>query len=90
MMRRPTGTTCTLVALLRTGHLSVDDPIYRRGVGFLLSSQREDGSWYVPSRSKPFQEYFETGFPHDTDQFISSSASSWAAIALLLTLPESK
>ena len=31
-----------------------------------------DGSWYVKSRSKPFQPYYESGFPHEKDQFISS------------------
>ena len=32
--------------------------------------------------------YFETGFPHGKDQFISTSATAWSAIALLLSLPE--
>ncbi len=35
----------------------------RRGLRFLLNAQREDGSWRVVSRSKPFQKYFETVFP---------------------------
>ena len=34
------------------------------------------------SRGFGFQPYFETGFPHGKDQFISSAATSWAAIAL--------
>jgi N-acyl-D-amino-acid deacylase len=42
----------------------------------------------VKSRSKPFQAYFETGFPHEKDQFISSHASSWAVVALALACPK--
>lgn len=55
---------------------------YNKGVAFLLQSQREDGSWHVKTHSKPFQEYFETGFPHEKDQFISSAATGWAVAAL--------
>jgi hypothetical protein len=51
-------------------------------MAFLLQSQREDGSWQVKTHSKPFQEYFETGFPHEKDQFISSAATGWAVAAL--------
>ena len=36
----------------------------------------------MPSRAFAFQAYFETGFPHGTNQFISAAATSWAAIAL--------
>ena len=81
-----TGTVLT--CLLRTGQLEPASEACQRGIRFLLDSQREDGSWHVVSRSKPFQNYFETGFPHGKDQFISTSATGWAAIALLLTLPE--
>ena len=57
---------------------------------FLLASQLADGSWHVRSRSRPFQIYFESGFPHGKDQFISVAASGWAATALALTLPPAK
>jgi hypothetical protein len=40
----------------------------------------------VLSRSKPFQAYFETGYPHGNDQFISSAAGSWATWALALAI----
>jgi hypothetical protein len=43
-----------------------------------------DGSWLVRSRSRPFQTYFETGFPHGKDQWISSAATGWATAALAL------
>jgi ankyrin repeat protein len=72
-----------LVALHETGALKVTDEAYRRGVAFLLSTQLEDGSWHVRSRSIPFQPYFESGFPHGQDQWISISATNWAAMAMM-------
>ena len=82
-----------LVALHQAGGLSVAEAAWERGLKFLLDTQLEDGSWHVRSRSKPFQEYFESGFPHGTDQFISIAASSWAATALVLAfepVPDNK
>lgn len=81
-----TGTA--LVALHRAGGLSPSHPSYTRGVSFLVKSQLADGSWHVKSRSKPFQPYYETGFPHEKDQFLSAAATGWATTALLLTTPE--
>jgi hypothetical protein len=81
------ATGSVLVALHEAAGLATDDAIYRRGVQFLLKTQRDDGSWHVVSRSKPFQLYFESGFPYGKDQFISLAASSWATAALALTLP---
>ncbi|MBI1325816.1 hypothetical protein GC170_21855 [bacterium] len=72
-----------LVALKEAGILAPSDPAYRRGVEYLLSTQLEDGSWYVKSRSVPFQPYFESGFPHGKDQWISVAATNWAAMALI-------
>ena len=72
-----------LVALKEAGALAVTDPAYQRGVEFLLSTQLEDGSWYLKSRSIPFQPYFESGFPHGPDQWISAAATNWAAMALV-------
>lgn len=82
------ATSTALLALVQAGDLSVDSPPYLRGVNYLLSTQQEDGSWHVVSRSKPFQTYFESGFPHGKDQFISMTASAWATWVLCLTLPE--
>lgn len=53
-----------------------------KGVEWLVKAQKPDGSWHVKTRSKPFQPYFESGFPHGKDQFISVHASCWAVIAL--------
>jgi squalene cyclase len=83
----PYATATALVALHEAGGLATDSPAYRRGVSFLVRTQRSDGSWYVKSRSRPFQPYYESGFPYGKDQFISASASGWAATALILTLP---
>jgi len=81
------ATATALVALDRTASLSAGDTAYRRGVNYLLDTQLEDGSWHIVSRSKPFQAYYESGFPHGTDQFISISATAWATMALLNTIP---
>ncbi len=81
-----TGTT--LVALHLAGKLATDSPAYRGGMKFLIANQREDGSWFVASRSKPFQPYFESGFPYGKDQFISMAASSWSVTALALACPK--
>lgn len=79
-----TGTS--LVVLLEVAGLPVEHSAVQRGIKYLLDAQQKDGSWQVVSRAKPFQTYYETGFPHGKDQFISISASSWATLALLLTL----
>jgi squalene cyclase len=76
------ATGSALVALHEAGGLSPTDPVYRRGLWFLLRAQRPDGSWEVRSRSKPFQPYYESGFPYGKDQFISATASGWATAAL--------
>ena len=82
-----TGTA--LVALHESGGLATDDPVYGKGIGYLVSGQLEDGSWHVKSRSKPFQTYFESRYPHGKDQFISIAAASWATMAITLALPKS-
>ena len=73
----------SLVALREAG-MSARDAIYQRGVQFLLTTQLEDGSWFVRSRSIPTQIYFESGFPHGVHQFISATATNWAMYALAL------
>ncbi len=83
----PYATATVLVGLARTSQTARQQPAYANGISYLLKHQTEQGSWHVKSRSKPFQKYFETGFPHEEDQFISSTATAWATIALLLSLP---
>ena len=62
----------------------------QKGVRYLLSTQLDDGSWYTKSRAVPIQPYFESGFPHGRDQFISAAATNWAVTALARTLPQQK
>jgi len=77
-----------LYTLHETGFSSADDPAFRRGVEFLLRTQKEDGSWYVKSRAMKIQPYFQSGFPYDHDQWISASATAWASMALTFTEAE--
>jgi squalene cyclase len=74
-----------LVALRQAGALPLNDPAFRRGIEFLLKTQLEDGSWYVRTRDIPLQPFFESGFPHGHDQWISAAATNWASMALALT-----
>jgi len=82
-----------LVAL-EAGGVPVTDSAWRKGLQFLMSTQKPDGSWMVKSRMvSPAQvspPYFETGFPGGHDQFISSAGTAYATMALLLTLPKTK
>lgn len=88
MASDPYATGTALVALHQAGNVATDDPAYRRGLSFLLRTQLEDGSWHVQTRSVPIQTYFESGYPHGADQFISSSAAGWSTTALALALPK--
>lgn len=81
-----------LVALHIAGGLPVTDPAYQKGLKYLLSTQDKQGIWRIHTRqlspagvSPP---YIETGFPYEHDQFISTDAACWAAMALMLALPE--
>ncbi|HVX12270.1 MAG TPA: prenyltransferase/squalene oxidase repeat-containing protein [Pirellulales bacterium] len=79
----------TLGILQLTG-LSVTSPAYQRGAGYLLSTQCEDGSWHVRSRSQPIQPYFDNGDPHGKDQFISTPATAWAVAALAAAVDKTR
>ena len=78
----------SLCALHLSGGVAVNDPAYQKGIQWLLRNQFADGSWFVPARTAPIQPYFETGFPHGSHQFASDAGSSWASMALLMTLPD--
>ncbi len=77
----------TLYALHEAG-VPASDAAYRRGAEFLLKTQLADGSWHVISRAPKLQPYFQSGFPHDHDQWISSMGTAWATIALSYRLGE--
>ncbi|HEV3063678.1 MAG TPA: ankyrin repeat domain-containing protein [Vicinamibacterales bacterium] len=73
---------------LHIGGLPVSDAAYQRGVQFLLKTQQEDGTWYVKTRALAIQPWFDAGFPHGHDQWISAAGTNWATLALALTVPE--
>ena len=75
-----------LVALRESRIIAVNSPAYHRGIQYLLNSQLDDGSWYVRTRSPAIQPYFDSDFPHGSDQFISAAASNWASMALTTAL----
>ena len=81
-----------LVALNEAGALSVKDPVYRRGVVYLLQTQAKDGSWHVKTRLVAPVELspppFDFKFPYDDDYVISVFGTEWATQALLLTQPK--
>ena len=77
----------SLVAL-HVGGMPASDPLFQKGVQFLLKSQQTDGTWYVRTRALAFQPWFDAGFPHGHDQWMSAAGTNWAALALTLALPE--
>lgn len=76
-----------MVALAQSGVFPVSDPVYRRGVDYLLRTQLADGSWFVRTRTFPVQPLKDSGYPHGKNQWISAAGSSWAAMALSMSLP---
>jgi len=80
-------TTGLAMIALQSSGLPVSDGAYQRGVRYLLSTQLEDGSWHVRTRAAGFQPYFDNGFPHGVDQWISAAGTSLATTALTLAAP---
>ena len=76
-------TGVSLSALAISDPRSVDSGAYRRGIEYLMRTQEGDGSWHVTTRAFGFQPYFESGFPHGHDQWISMAATAWSAMALM-------
>lgn len=77
-----------LFALLKAEAGKTHRDAIERGIAWLKSTRLPDGSWFVQTRSKPIQTYFESGFPHDESQFLSTAATSWATLAILLVEAE--
>lgn len=75
----------SLYALQIAGFPS-SDAAYGRAVKYLLGTQQEDGSWYVKTRAMALQPFFDAGFPHGFDQWISAAGTSWATVALSQSL----
>jgi N-acyl-D-amino-acid deacylase len=76
----------SLYALHACSAIVPESDAFRRGLAYLLAEQREDGSWFVQTRSRPIQVYFESGYPHGKSQFISICGGCWATMAILLAL----
>ena len=71
-----------LYALNTAAKMPVSNPVYQKGVDYLLRTQAPDGSWHVETRAIWLQPYFESGFPYGRDQFISAAGTAWAVMAL--------
>ena len=76
-----------IYSLVVGAHVPVTDPAIERARHYLLTTQLEDGTWYVHRRTFPFQPTMRSGFPHGRDGWISAAATSWAVLALSLSAP---
>ena len=77
-----------LYALHISGGVPVSEPVYQKGVQWLLRNQLADGSWFAPTRAVPVQPHTFESFPNGWHQFVSDAASCWATMALLFTMPD--
>src|SRR5262245_23481769 len=77
-------------ALGSAGRMTVGNPVFRKGVDYLLRTQAIDGSWHVRSRAIWLQPYLDSGFPYGKDQFISTAGTAWATLALTLAAEPAK
>lgn len=80
------ATGLALYALQQGGSVSPRHPAVQKGIRFLLARQLSDGSWWVETRASAVQVAIDGIFPHGEDQWISSTATSWSAMALMLAL----
>ena len=89
-MKADAYATATALVALRHAGLPATHDAYRKGVGYLMETQRADGAWLVQTRTKPLQVYFDNGDVGGKSQFISFAATNWAVLALLEALPDPK
>lgn len=76
-----------LTALALSGGFAAPSEAQANGIGYLLRTQFADGSWHVRTRTYVVQPLKDSGFPHGNDQWISAAGTSWATMALSLSLP---
>ena len=79
-----------LYALNIAGSMPANDPVYQKGVRYLLRAQAADGTWHVKTRSIWVQPYFDAGFPYGQEQFISAAGTAWASMALSMAAEDAK
>jgi|ERR1700754_1884259 len=78
-----------LYALSESGAVQPQDPAYQKGVAWLLKHQDASGAWILETRAFAIQPFFNSDFPpYDENQYISATATNWAALALLNALPD--
>ena len=80
----PYATGLSLYTLAQVGEINPSHPACQRGITFLLKNQCDDGSWFVRTRGSPVQVAIDDIFPHGKDQWISSVATTWSSMALML------
>jgi N-acyl-D-amino-acid deacylase len=78
--------TATALVTLRRAGLATTNKAHQKGVQYLIDSQLDDGAWFVQTRSKPLQKFFDNGDHGGKSQFISFAATNWAVLALLDTI----
>jgi hypothetical protein len=82
------ATGLVLYALHQAGSVSATNAAYQKGIRFLLTEQLDDGSWFVETRASPVQVAVDNIFSHGNDQWISSSATTWSTMALILGIED--
>lgn len=84
-MQSDSYATGQAVVALRLAGYKVSDSRLKKAISFLIQTQEKDGSWHVTTRRKaPGLPYFESGFPHGIDQFISYAGTAWAVTAIAM------
>src|SRR4029453_9637338 len=74
-----------LYALHVSGDVPTKDPVYQKGIEWLLRHQLADGSWFAPSRAVPVQPHTFESFPNGWHQFISYAVFCVTNIEFIIT-----
>ena len=62
----------------------MNEPLIDAQLAFIAKFLEKNRSRFLEGKGTPFQTYFESGFPHGKDQFISITATAWGVTALAL------
>ena len=76
-------TGACLYALRTVANVEKSDLHLKRAVAFLVRTQENDGSWYEPKLTPPYNNHFDSSFPHGYDQLASFAGTCWATIGLV-------